>query len=67
VIGEDEIQVFRWNLGDLDRCVHGRHLADPCFGCPGGQSTGNRCLDEGQVIGHNVYGTPIVVQGWSRP
>lgn len=56
----------RWDANDLDRCQHGRHRKDPCFGCPGGQSTGNLCLEEGQVLGHNVYGVPIVVKGWRR-
>lgn len=26
---------------DLDRCEHGRHQGDRCFGCPDGESTGN--------------------------
>lgn len=53
--------VTRWYPEDLDRCVHGRHSIDPCFGCPGGWSTGNLLLTNGQVIGHNLYGEPIVV------
>lgn len=47
-------------LLDLDRCEHGRHSADPCFGCPGGQSTGNLLLPPGTVIAQGVRG-PIVV------
>ena len=56
----------RWHANDLDRCEHGRHLADPCFGCPGGWSTGNLCLREGQVIGHTLGGRPIRASGWRR-
>lgn len=48
-------------LMDLDRCEHGRHAADRCFGCPDGQSTGNLLLPPGTRIGTDVYGQPIVV------
>jgi hypothetical protein len=34
----------QWGEADLDRCEHGRHSIDPCFGCPGGQSLGNKYL-----------------------
>lgn len=47
-------------LLDLDRCEHGRHSADNCFGCPDGQSTGNLQLPPGTVIAQGVRG-PIVV------
>jgi len=46
-------------LADLDRCAHGRHAADPCAACPGGQSTGNLYLTPGQRIGTTLYGEPI--------
>ncbi|MFI1723891.1 hypothetical protein [Streptomyces sp. NPDC020489] len=47
-------------LADLDRCQHGRHEGDPCGSC-GGLSTGNPYLGPGRVIGHGVYGNPIVL------
>jgi hypothetical protein len=47
-------------LLDLDRCEHGRHSADNCFGCPHGQSTGNLQFPPGTVLGHGLRG-PIVV------
>lgn len=46
-------------LDDLDRCEHGRHAADPCLACPGGQSTGNLFLAPGQRIGTTVHADPI--------
>ncbi len=48
-------------LMDLDRCEHGRHSADPCFGCPHGQSTGNTFAPPGTRIGTDLGGRPIVV------
>lgn len=48
-------------LAALDRCEHGRHKADNCNGCPGGQSTGNLFLTPGQRIGTTLYGHPIIV------
>ncbi len=51
---------------DLDRCQHGRHQNDACFGCPGGVSEGNPILQEGTVIGYNVYGQPYVVPERSK-
>lgn len=33
-----------WSPADLDRCEHGRHSIDPCWGCADGQSTGNLFL-----------------------
>lgn len=47
-------------LLDLDRCEHGRHAADECYGCPGGHSTGNQFLPPGTVLAQGVRG-PIVV------
>lgn len=44
---------------DLDRCEHGRHAADKCFDCPGGQSAGNPHLERGSVIGYGYTGAPI--------
>lgn len=46
-------------LSDLDRCEHGRHEADNCFGC-GGQSHGNQHLKD-RVIGNNIRGNTYVV------
>jgi hypothetical protein len=34
----------KWSPEDLDRCDHGRHSIDDCFGCPDGRSTGNMYL-----------------------
>jgi hypothetical protein len=34
----------RWTFADLDRCEHGRHSIDPCYGCPNGFNTGNQYL-----------------------
>jgi hypothetical protein len=48
-------------IADLDRCPHGRHQADPCFGCEGGWSRGNPLLCPGQVIGYSIDGSQIVV------
>lgn len=48
------------SLADLDRCEHGRHAEDPCFSCPDGWSTGNLFLNDGQRIGTDLYGNPIV-------
>lgn len=48
-------------LAALDRCEHGRHKKDPCFACPGGQSTGNLFLEPGTRIGTTLYGDPIIV------
>ncbi|WP_328439338.1 hypothetical protein OHA71_23660 [Streptomyces sp. NBC_00444] len=47
-------------LSDLDRCQHGRHEGDPCGSC-GGLSDGNPNVGPGRVIGHGVYGNPIVL------
>jgi hypothetical protein len=45
---------------DLDRCQHGRHSADPCFGCPDGQSTGNLLIPPGTLIGTGLHGWIVV-------
>ena len=63
-------------LLDLDRCTHGRHSVENCFGCPTGQSVGNLLLPAGTVIGHGHRGVPIIVPpvedrddwtAWRRP
>jgi hypothetical protein len=48
---------------DLHRCEHGRLQVDPCVSC-GGQSTGNKAIPPGTVIGHTLYGDEIVVPSW---
>lgn len=48
-------------LSDLDRCIHGRHAVDNCFGCPDGWSTGNLFLADDQRIGTDIGGNPIHV------
>lgn len=53
-------------LMDLDRCEHGRHSRDQCFGCPSGQSAGNPFLKPGQQIGYFLDGHPIVVPEHER-
>ena len=63
-----------WSPEDLDRCEHGRHSTDNCFGCPGGWSTGNlflariavledRDCEAGEQvrIGTTLGGEPILV------
>lgn len=52
---------FAMIMFDLDRCQHGRHAIDPCYGCPGGKSTGNLLIPPNTLIGHTVHGRPIVV------
>lgn len=47
----------------LDRCEHGRHRKDPCFGCPEGWSTGNLFLKPGQRIGTALHGYAIFWPG----
>lgn len=39
---------------DLDRCEHGRHSTDSCFGCPGGKSAGNPFLFT-EIPPHNAF------------
>lgn len=57
-----------WSPADLDRCEHGRHSIDPCVYCPGGWSTGNPFLTNGDLvpedevrIGTTLGGEPIFV------
>lgn len=50
-----------WHPEDLDRCEHGLHSTAPCLACPGGQSTGNLFLENGQRIGTTITGEPIYV------
>lgn len=47
-------------LADLDRCPHGRHEGDNCFGC-GGPSVGNPHIRPGDVIGYGLDGVRIVM------
>lgn len=46
-------------LSDLDRCEHGRHEDEGCFGCPAGFSVGNPGMRSGQVVGYSIGGRPI--------
>lgn len=55
-----KLQGWHCFASDLDRCEHGRHPEDACYGCPDG-NRGNTLLTEGQVIGHTVHGHEIVV------
>lgn len=48
-------------LSDLDRCQHGRHEADTCVSCPGGQSAGNEYGPPNVILGHDIYGHTIAV------
>ena len=41
---------------DMDRCEHGRHEGDPCFGCPGGYSKGNPHLKVGEPFAYGLSG-----------
>lgn len=43
-------------LSDLDRCMHGRHEGDTCWGCEGGYSLGNPNIRPGQVFGYGLSG-----------
>lgn len=59
-------------LTDLDRCMHGRHRADPCLSCPDGQSAGNPQLPPpGAVVGYDragrVYVVPPVGRSFADP
>lgn len=53
----------RWMyiLADLDRCVHGRHIGDPCGGSCGTVSQGNPHMRTGDVIGYDIRGNEIVM------
>jgi hypothetical protein len=61
-IAELRAEVTSWRalVSDLDRCVHGRHRIDPCYGC-GAHNHGNPHMPTGMVIGHTVHGKEIVV------
>ncbi len=47
-------------LSDMDRCEHGRHEGDDCFGCTG-PSVGNKFVDKGTRIGTTLSGSPIMI------
>jgi hypothetical protein len=47
-------------LSDMDRCEHGRHEGDDCFGC-GGPSVGNMFVVKGARIGTTLSGSPILI------
>jgi hypothetical protein len=62
-------------LADLDRCQHGRHRGDTCYGydprkpqsgCPGGVSLGNPFLVSGAPIGYDLSGWVYVVPAKGR-
>lgn len=61
VLREQAVRSITSFFADLDRCEHGRHRQDNCFGCPDGQSSGNKLLETGRVIGHDYRGRQIVV------
>lgn len=50
-------------LMELDRCPHGRHQDDQCYGCPDGISAGNPHMRAGEIIGYNHSGGVIVMPG----
>jgi hypothetical protein len=53
-------QPFAVICSDLDRCVHGRHSSDDCWGCKG-RSKGNLFIPPpGQQMGNTLSGKPIV-------
>lgn len=54
------LQLFAELVLDLDRCMHGRHAADPCFGCPGGNH-GNPLIPPGTLIGSGLSGAERIV------
>lgn len=52
-------------VSDLDRCIHGRHLPDDCFGCQRNgfpRNEGNPWLKDGQRIGTTLGGRAIIVK-----
>lgn len=51
---------------DLDRCVHGRHQEDACFGCPDGVSAGNPYRQQGDPLGHDISGNVIADPGRAK-
>ena len=48
-------------LLDLDRCQHGRHEGESCFGCSGQVSVGNEHNPPGHILGYTVHGRTIAV------
>ena len=61
---DEEVSVLRGYhsfVSDLDRCEHGRHSVDACYGCAG-ISKGNPLLDRGDdgvhelVLGYGIGG-----------
>ncbi len=51
---------------DLDRCVHGRHERDVCFGCQGDSegavsNNGNPHADD--TVGYDISGRPLTPRG----
>lgn len=51
-------------LSDLDRCRHGRHRREPCYGCPDGLSIGNPHIPQpGKVVGYDITGATYVMPG----
>lgn len=61
-IEEQRRELDSWHglVYNLDRCIHGRHQADLCYGC-GAQNQGNPHITTGQVIGYTVHGHRITV------
>lgn len=57
---EPNPELWKQLILDLDRCEHGRHSADPCFSCPGRQSTGNLLNPPGTMIGTGLHGRIVV-------
>lgn len=54
-------------LSDLDRCKHGRHRGDSCFGCPCGQSMGNLYMPTpGSRVGFDRLGKPYFMPSGER-
>lgn len=56
-------------LSDLDRCEHGRHVGDACFGCENGASIGNPRMcgenpvtyENESILGYSIGGTRMWV------
>jgi dimeric dUTPase (all-alpha-NTP-PPase superfamily) len=53
---------YTWEtlISDLDRCEHGRHSTDSCYGCPDGKSTGNLKFKPGTVIGRTFTARTVL-------
>lgn len=52
---------FETLMSDLDRCRHGRHVQDNCWGCRGYNDGNPHYPAAGTRIGTSLRGTPIVV------